>query len=65
MHGVPDLQKLRFYSGDLLIDDPQAQAMLKELTELYHMDAANENYATLPQVGGLKENMTMRPEWQG
>jgi hypothetical protein len=65
LHGIRDLQLLRSYSGDLLIDDPEAQEVLKELTGWYHMDKANENYATLPQVGGLKRQQVKKTEGQG
>ena len=54
MQGYGDRKQLRFYSGNLLKDDSEAQALMQELVEWYHMDPENHNYSTLPPVGGCK-----------
>ncbi len=45
----------QYYSGDLLLDDPEAQALFLELQKWYHCVPHNgENHHTLPPAGGTK-----------
>lgn len=52
MRGMDAEIKLRYYSGDFLVGDEEAQTMLKELLDWYHMDRANKNKSTLPPING-------------
>jgi hypothetical protein len=52
LQGIEGMIQLRYYSGDFLKEDAEAQEMLLELRTLYHMDPANKNKSTLPPVGG-------------
>lgn len=54
MHGEADAFLLRKHSADFLAEDPEAQEMLQELIKWYHMNEENQNWATLPQLGGSK-----------
>lgn len=48
-------RRFRFYSGDLLLEDAEAQAMFYELWGYYHCVPHNgENHHTLPPYGGTK-----------
>lgn len=49
------LKRFRFYSGDLLLEDAEAQDMFLELQGYYHCIPHNgENHHTLPPYGGTK-----------
>lgn len=49
------LLRFRFYSGDRLLDDAEAQALFLELQGYYHCVPHNgENHHTLPPAGGTK-----------
>jgi hypothetical protein len=49
------LLRFRFYSGDRLLEDAEAQAMFLELQRYYHCVPHNgENHHTLPPAGGTK-----------
>jgi len=47
------VKRFSLFSGDLLINDPEAQAMFAELQGYYHCVPANgKNHFTLPPLGG-------------
>ena len=49
------LKRFTFYSGDLLLEDAEAQDMFLELQKYYHCLPHNgENHHTLPPYGGTK-----------
>lgn len=49
------LLRFRFYSGDRLLNDAEAQAMFLELQRYYHCVPHNgENHHTLPPAGGTR-----------
>ena len=52
---VRDRRYYRYFSGDLLLEDAEAQALFKELWGYYHCVEWNgENHHTLPPYGGTK-----------
>ena len=54
MKGEADAFLLRKHSADFLTEDREAQEMLRELVQWYHMNEEKQNWNTLPQVGGSK-----------
>jgi hypothetical protein len=62
-YGSEDIKRFRYFrlfSGDLLLDDQEAQALFLELWGYYHCVPHNgENHHTLPPYGGTKLQVTV------
>ena len=49
------IKRFKYFSGDLLLEDAEAQEMFLELQRIYHCLPHNgENHHTLPPYGGTK-----------